>query len=170
MVAGEKVLGVDLGKWKGYFAVVEGKEDRFSVGTLKVVDNERLEEALEELWEKTGFGRVVVDEPHPTPLKKSMSAEDLATLRKGWHRVSKWCKRRGVEFESHLASRSVPWYRDPPGWRQHLTGLTRPSEWDLYRALMGKKRGGKLKGFVPKNPNLIDAIGLAVYGLEREEP
>ena len=53
-----------------------------------------------------------------------------------------------------------------PGWRQRLTGLTRPSEWDVWRELMAQRRWGQLRGYIPHHPHLIDAIGMALIGVK----
>ena len=72
-----------------------------------------------------------------------------------------------------LAERGIPTISLPcagnwedPGWRQRLTGLTRPSEWDVWQELMTRRRGGQLQGYIPRHPHLVDAIGLALIGLK----
>jgi len=163
-----RVLGIDPGKWKSYMAVLEGAgEGRYRVLALEAPDNEVLEEALGRLLEEVGFGLVVVDEPHPSPLRKGVPVGDLEVLRGLVRRVRRWCGERGVPFMGELASRSRAWYEKPPGWRQALTGLMRPSERDLFVVLMERKRRGEIEGEVPRHPGLVDAIGLAVYGVEK---
>lgn len=45
----------------------------------------------------------------------------------------------------------------PPGWRQRLTGLNRPSDLDVRRSLEGLGLGP-----LPKNSHELDAVGLGV--------
>lgn len=57
---------------------------------------------------------------------------------------------------------------EDPGWRQRLTGLWRPNEWDVWKELLSRRRDGQIRGFVPRHPHLADAIGLALIGGEWE--
>lgn len=157
------VWGVDPGQYKHALAELEVSAQGIQVRrTLSLVHSEM------EVW--------IRSQPRPD---LTVVEETGGTF---WNNRNKPGIRQGLRETRRaedrlldlLAEREIPVTLLPctgswenPGWRQRLTGLTRPNEWDVWQELMARRRGGELRGYVPRHPHLADAIGLALIGQRR---
>jgi len=165
------VLGVDVGRWKVYLALVEHHQDKLYVVKLDSPLIESVEKSLEALLKEYGPYEIRVEVPSKRPFAKGMTQKDAQVLRNAMGRVKSWGINMRLPTYGLKSVRPEAWrpgFHEAPGWRQVLTGLRLPSETDVYRTLVKMQREGKLEGHVPaKNLNLVDAIGMAT--LSREE-
>lgn len=158
------ILGVDLGRYKSYLAVVEPGQPARVVEVVGV-ENPELFAALNRLLAAYPIARAVVEGLTRRPLKGRMDSEGFRALRRLGHQVSGLLMAQGVEVLRPRAVEAMGWQREEgPGWRQALTGLTRPREQDVIRRLLELKQEGRLAGEVPRNPHAADAVGMALSG------
>lgn len=157
-------LGVDLGLYRSYLAIVTPGQPARVVEVVGV-ENPELFAALKRLLAAYPIARAVVEGLTRRPLKGRMDSESFRALRRLGHRVSGLLMAQGIEVLRPRAVEAMGWQREEgPGWRQALTGLTRPREQDVIRRLLELKQEGRLAGEVPRNPHAADAVGMALVG------
>jgi|GEM_PF-2604700 hypothetical protein len=160
-------VGADPGEFKTAFAVVEIQR-RARVLEVGSWLNEGLAQNLERLFERWSIDEAIV-EGVGRPWNKRIPPEALRRLQGVVEEIVGFFRARGLPFREVLASGSVLWQEvGDLGWRQRLTGLTKPNEEDVFFTLMAWRRAGSLEGRIPHHSHIVDAIGMTLFDLSIE--
>lgn len=158
-------LGIDPGRYKSAYALIQ----HGAPNKILAVGSVHNEEVLQTLKEQLSLHR-----PHvalverPFKRKKHINGEDLAYLFNLSSQIQNWLTARGIKTFAIQASHPKAWIDEeaPLGWRQILTGLRYPNEQDIWHYLFNLKKQGGLVGYIPRNENRVDALGMALCARE----
>jgi Holliday junction resolvasome RuvABC endonuclease subunit len=154
-------LGVDPGRYKTAYALIQhGNPNKILV--VGSVPNQQVLPTLQTQLSLHQPRVALVERPFKR--KKHINGEDLAYLFNLASQIENWLSARGIKTFAIQASHPKAWIDEesPLGWRQMLTGLRYSSEEDIWHYLFNLKKQGGLVGYIPRNRNQVDALGMAL--------
>lgn len=153
-----RIMGIDPGLARSAVAIIEANSEGYQILYSKNHDNEELINQLEGLIESYQVNEMAIE---------ATFAYKNRQLRK----TAKLAKKLKDHFKDKLPITYKPacnfgqiYTRDDMGWRQAFTGLRRPNEQDVAVELRRLAAEGTLKGTLPSNQHIVDAVGIAIYG------
>ena len=154
-------LGVDPGRYKTAYALIQGGVPN-KILAVESVHNGEILQTLKKQLSLHRPGVALVERPFKN--KKRIDKEDLAYLFNLASQIENWLSGRGIRVLALQASHPKAWIDEeaPLGWRQMLTGLRYPNERDIWHYLFNLKKQGGLEGYIPRNENQVDALGMAL--------